>query len=188
MAGEAASDRAELQQAIREGLALVRQEVASLEKQLLASAEARPQGVEAQRTQTGGGTVVGARIEQQLATVAEAVRQLTRAGDELERTVGGLLDNAQKTEMRVSALSSLADAGARRLHTLEQGISEALNRLTVPAAEGTKELGRAMPGDTSTTRWADGAPVSMTLLDAIDRQLRDAEIRLALRSSRPYPD
>ena len=194
LAGSAASDRTELQLALRDGLAIVRREVASLEEQLRATADALPQLVERQRSQTG--TVKVDRMEQQLATVAESVRRLTSAQDDLERTVGGLLDDALKTEMRVSALSSLADAGTRRLETLEQGISQALVRLTalvehrrdIPSARVEKdELDKVTMGEESTTQWADGPPDSGTLLDALDRQLREAEMRLALHVSASHP-
>ena len=184
LAGTLDAQRAELQAALREGLTQARLEFASLEQELQGSVVALAELVEAQRGQLE--TALSNRLSQEMAAVVGKVDELTEAHDSLRAKLDGLLESAFDTETRLNALSSSAEAAATRMDALEQRTAASVNRLTrlTESERDMREGTRASHDVVAQEQVAPaGAPVTGSLLDALDRQLQEAELRLARRVS-----
>ena len=184
LAGTLDAQRAELHAALTEGLTQARLEFASLEEELQSSVGALSELVETQRDQLEA--ALSKRLSEAMAAVVGKVGELTEAHDNLRGKVDGLLESAFDTETRLNALNASAQAGATRMDALEQSTAESVDRLT-----RLVELERRMQED---LRRSDElvdqeqtAPAetsgSGSLLDALDQQLQEAELRLARRVS-----
>lgn len=106
-----------------------------------------------------------------LMSMAEPLRDLTKAREDFERRLESLQHKAQQDHRRVEALNASATAGASRLHALEQKLHTSVQRLIHPVGANPDE-GEAAPAPAVERRPA-GA-----LLESLERQLREAEERL----------
>ncbi len=122
------------------------------------------------------------RLKAVEAQLREVVTQLVAMAD-VQRSQGAAADatSAALTEVRaeVHALRALAEAGASRVHVLErkQASLQRLNRLLGAQAGGRQVAGE---GGAASVRQATAGD----LLDTLDRQLLEAEGRLAERANR----
>jgi hypothetical protein len=79
----------------------------------------------------------------------------------------------------MNAFAASSDATASRMHGLEQSTRESINHLT-NLIEGQRRTWQEAPV-------AEVRPATRSLLDALDRQLEEAEMRLARRLSSSDP-
>lgn len=106
-----------------------------------------------------------------LMSVAEPLRDLTKAREDFERRLESLQRRTQEDQRRVEALNASTDAGASKLHALEQKIHASVQRLIHPAEAGSET--RAVGPAPAVERRPPGA-----LMESLERQLREAEERL----------
>jgi len=164
LAASIAAHRTEVDAALAERLPAA-QGVASLEEQLRSSVLTLTQGVDGLRRD------IEARFDDgvgpQLKAMAATSVELCRDRDRLEA--------------QVAALSEVVDAGGRRLEGLEQRIETSVARLTrLIEAQGV-ELREAIAERPAPQPADGGAPAEGDLIGALERQLREAERRLAQR-------
>ena len=134
----------------------------------------RQVALEEQLTETGTELRALEQLRAEMASLAQAVEHthLLAAQEALEAVADPLRDltrGREGAERRLDALSASVDAGASRHHRLEQRLSEVaaqLDRLVESRAEADGAAPRRHPGH---------------ILEALDRQLRAAEERLAQR-------
>lgn len=125
------------------------------------------------------------RVRQEVAAIAPAVDDLTRARDRVAAEVDRLVHHAAATDARVEALTSSADMGVSGLHALEHRMQDAVHRLAKEIEAHRRSLQEqdvsppavavSPPGERATAAEAGSAD----LLDALERQLREAETRLS---------
>ena len=185
LAQSADAQRAELD-ALTKGLAEARLGIASLEQQLRASEAALTQLVEAQREEARN--AVGDQVRQEVASLVRAAEELAQAREVVEGKLDGVVETALDTEVRVNALATSVDAGAGRLQALEQSTRESIDRLTAlidserrAREEFQARNEQAAAREKRAVAVAPPTPAGPSLLDALDRQLREAEARLAQR-------
>ena len=193
LAGSLDAQRADLQAALAEGLTQARLEFASLEQELQGSVAALSELVDAQRDELE--TALSNRLREGMAAVAGKVEQLTAVHDDLRGKIDGLLESAFDAETRLNALASSAEAAGSRMDAFEQSTAESVSRLTrlIELERRMREDERALQDlATKEARPRTGtapvpapaaAPAGGNLLDALDRQLQEAELRLARRVS-----
>lgn len=169
--------------ALSGGLAQARLEIASLGEQLRASEEALRQLIETRREEVRN--AVAERVRQEVATLVRAAEELLQARELVESKLDGLVETALDTDMRVNALASSADAAAGGLHALEESTREWVHRLTalIDNERRAREEAQARNDQAAREQRAAAPPPPPTLLDALDRQLQEAEVRLAKRVS-----
>ena len=193
LAGSLDAQRADLQAALAEGLTQARLEFASLEQEHQGSVAALSKLVDAQRDELE--TALSNRLRQGMAAVADKVEQLTEVHDELRGKIDGLLESAFDAETRLNALASSAEAAGSRMDAFEQSTAESVSRLTrlIELERRMREDERALQDlaakrqrprtGTAPVPPTAAAPAAGNLLDALDRQLQEAELRLARRVS-----
>ncbi len=184
LAGTLDAQRAELHAALTEGLTQARLEFASLEQELRGSVVALSELVEGQRDQLE--PALSNPLSQEVAAVVGKVDELAEAHDSLRAKLGGLLESAFDTETRLNALSLSVEAGATRMDVFEPSTAESVNQPTrlIESERDMREVKRTSHALVPQDQMASGgAPVTGTLLDALDRQLQEAELRLARRVS-----
>ena len=186
LAGSLDAQRADLQAALTEGLTAARLEFATLEQELQGSVSALSEVVEAQRDELE--TALGNRLSQEIAAVVDKVQQLTEVHDDLRGKFDGLLESAFDAEARLNALAS---SSGSRMDAFEQSTAESVDRLTRPIELERRMLEeeRASQDLSAKEKRPRAAPAPATapatgnLLEALDRQLQEAELRLARRVS-----
>lgn len=170
--------RAELQAAISDRVAKATVDAASIQEQVRSNAMAITHMVEVQRTDLQG--ALDDRLSLELASVNQSLADLAKAQAEIEARLDALADRAQQVEGQVSAVAASVRADTTRLHTLEQKIDESIRRLTELAEARRREVRTAQP---SAARKAQAASADVAaggdLLDSLERQLQEAETRLA---------
>jgi uncharacterized phage infection (PIP) family protein YhgE len=164
------AEDAHLRVELAEGLDLVRAEIASLEQRVRDERAAVAALLRAQREELTA--ALHDVAHETLMSVAEPLRDLTRAREEFERRLEDLQRRAQEDERRVEALNATASAGASRLHALEQRLHVSVQRLIHPAGTGAE--GQEPPPAPQVQRRAPGA-----LMESLEAQLREAEERLS---------
>ncbi len=162
--------------ALAGAVAHTRSEVESLRDQLGAHVTALTHLVETQRTSIEALDDV---VRTELSTVAQALHDLTKAGESAENRLEDLDRKALDGDAQVHALRALAEAGAGRVHALERK-QASLQRLTrlLGAQAGARQV--AGEGGAASVRQGTAGD----LLDSLDRQLLEAEGRLAERANR----
>ena len=169
MADTIGTEDTQLRVELAEGLELLRAEIGSLEHRSRDEFAAVAALLEAQRKELAD--ALHDVAHETLMSVAEPLRDLTKAREEFERRLETLQQKAQEDQRRMEALNASANAGASRLHALEQKLQSSVQRLIhAPGAEPEeREVGPAPRVD----RRPPGA-----LLESVERQLREAEERL----------
>ena len=119
------------------------------------------------------------RLDAGLAAVTTRLDDLGAAGDDLEARLEALHRRSIEAESRLAAVTAAAEAENGRVHALEEKVQASLRRMTrLVGAQG-----RHRPAAPVDVRPPAPAPPSTAMLDDLDRQLREAESRLARRSS-----
>lgn len=172
--------------ALSGGLAQARLEITSLGEQLRASEEALMKLIETRREEVR--EAVAGRVRQEVASLVRAAEELIQARELVESKLDGLVETALDTEVRVNALASSTDAAAGGLQALEESTRERIHRLTalIDSERRAREEAQVRNDQAAREQRAAAAPPPPpppTLLDALDRQLQEAEIRLAKRVS-----
>lgn len=167
IAGLLEAQRAEVDAALAESRSAF--DVTSLEEQLGDKVVALTQMVEVLRHD------IEARFDDgvgpELATIAATSVELARARDALEARVG--------------ALAGLVDASAGRLQDLEHRIGASVSRLTRMVEAQARELREATKPPPPPEPVDQGDLAEGDLMGALERQLREAERRLARRVVSP---
>lgn len=164
------TERIERRAALAEGLDILQAEIAGIEPRIggeLAGITAR---LELQRTELT--QALHDVAQETLMSVAEPLRDLTIAREDFERRLDSLQQKAEEGERRLEALTASADARASRQDALEQLIEST-----------TKQLARLIEFQTQTAPAPVGRPVPGGIMEALERQLRAAELRLLRTTS-----
>ncbi|MGI8810773.1 MAG: hypothetical protein ACR2KK_23595 [Acidimicrobiales bacterium] len=158
------TQRAELYDALTEGLNQARTELASLGQQFHDGEVTLTQLVDTHRNELR--TALSDRVREEVATLVRAAEELTHTRDQLHSRLDTVLASAVDTEVRLNELASSVEAGAARVHVLEQQMQEPV-KLTVGDAPAPAPPPAPVPN----------------LVEALDRQIEEAEMRLARRGS-----
>lgn len=148
-------------------LELLRAELSNLEQRRRDEGAALAALLEAQRRELT--QALHDVAHETLLSVAEPLRDLTKARDEFERRLQALQRTAEEEQLRLEALSTSAAAGASRLEALEQELQTSVQRL-IDQVDANRER-REKPAPR--LRRPPGL-----LLESLERQLREAEERL----------
>ena len=127
-----AGQRAELDAVVTAGLSGPLLEIASLKQRLDENVANLTQLVEDKQSDLGA-SVEGLRPE--LATLTEAVQELTGFRDRLEERLDDLVPRIAHHEVQMGELSASSDAIVSRLQVLERRIDEAVRQLTQRAED-----------------------------------------------------
>ena len=126
---------------------------------------------------------MGAPVRTGMGMVVHAIQDLARARNEVMATVDGLVGTARDADAGMAALRSSVEDQVGRLRALERTVQKMIDRLTGKFDSRGPELkasgaatGRpdGVAGDTAN----DASPPG-ELLDGLERQLQQAEWRLA---------
>ena len=173
---ELARAQRDLERRIEERVGKADASVAALEKRLRGDVTTLAQAVETVRGDLEGS--LGAPLGTGMAMVVQAVQELARGRDEIKASVGG----------RVEALTSAVEDGSSRVRALERRTEESIERLTEALEDQRRELKEV----TATHRLdygIDGGTLGRSaageLLDGLERQLQEAEGRLARLTAGP---
>lgn len=147
-----------------------------MEHRLLLSITALTQSVESQRDELG--SALTAHVAREMASVVGAVRELGHAREQMHATMNDLLQRTVQAEAGLRDLAASTEAGAGRLHAVEQNTRRSLDRMTgLLATELRREGAQAAEDQAASERGV--VATGGSLLDALDRQLQQAERRLA---------
>jgi chromosome segregation ATPase len=164
------------EQRIQETLGQARSGVTALEEQLHGNVAAFTGMVEAQRAELE--TALDGRMREELSTVATVVDEMGLAQAQLARQLDTLVQQVAATEARIDDLASSTHGGASRLHALEQRMQESVHRLTGEVRAQREAVHALVAPAPARAPVAEGAGAT-DLLDDLERQLQQAESRLA---------
>lgn len=121
------------------------------------------------------GTDFYVALTEGLAQARAPLQELQSAHDSLDERLDDLMSQVSDGQARVDALTSSMDATVSQFHVREQTLNESVKRLTSLLEDQMRGT------DTSAASPASGVghPGTGGLLDSLERQLRDAERRMA---------
>lgn len=163
VAGKAGADAAGLEHRLQGEVARLRQLVETLRGEIEAP--------------------LGAPVQHGMTMVIEGIQELARARDEVTTSLEALLGGARDAEARMATLASAIEDGGSRLRALELRMQQSVDRLTGALEAHRRELKVAGAANGRLDRPAEpsaaGEPTASLLLDGLERQLQEAEGRLA---------
>ncbi len=179
--------QAELERRIEETVGDAGADLEGLERRLRDDVSTLTQVVETLRGDIEG--PLGQPVRTGLAMVVQAIQELARARDAVKGSVDAVLANARDAEARMDALTSAIEDGGGRLRALELRMQKSIDRLTGALQVHRRQVGVASATNGGTDHRVGGAstgePTPGELLDGLDRQLREAEGRLARLTGLP---
>lgn len=120
-----------------------------------------------------------AALDVELADLGRRVDGVASSGEELRAQLDGVAKEAAEGAARLDVVVNAADAEASRLHTLEQNVQSAVRRMTrMVGAQG-----RHRPAPAPSPPEGPATLPPGRLLDDLERQLQEAEGRLARRTA-----
>jgi hypothetical protein len=161
---------------LAEQLGRLRADVGAVERQLDDQIAALTESVAAHRRELDA--QLGSALAQEVSTITRMIDELAEAGRRRESRLDAVERKAAEEEVRVTALGAAADSAAGRLRTLEAKVQAHVKRLT--------QLLGARSGDRRPPLRASSPPRPLadvatdgTVLDFLEGQLREAELRLS---------
>ena len=181
-----AGAQAEVDRRLDEGVEKARDEVTALEQRVRADVTALTDLVQALRADLEAS--LGAPVRTGLPMVVEAIQELARARG-VTGNVEGLVTKTRDAEARMEALASAIEDGSDRLRALELRMQNAIDRLTGALQTHRRDLTVAGEAgirlDTGVGHTVTGGSTPGELLDGLERQLQEAEGRLAQLTATP---
>jgi septal ring factor EnvC (AmiA/AmiB activator) len=162
-----------------------RTEVARLGRsnaELAASQAALDQHVAELSEQVAAAPVTEERVPADLSPLVRAVEELSQARGQIDDRVDVLVREAAEQRARMEALLAAVDGGARHLQEVEQRMRDDVDRLTGLLEGQRRGLQSVLSSASDSTMASVGDPDGDDLLDVLERQLLEAERRLAHRS------
>ena len=162
-------------------------DVAGLEERLRGDVTTLTRLVETLRGDIEG--PLGTSAQNGMAMVVQAIQELARGRDEVKASVEDLLADAGGAQARADALASAIEAIGGRLQELELRMEKSIDGLSAALDDYRRELrpSGATNGRLDRTGEATGSgtPTPGELLDGLERQLQEAEGRLARLTAGP---
>ncbi len=123
-------------------------------------------------------------VTQRNDVTGQALQELHSARDRLEERLDDLATQVADGQARVDALTSSLDATVSQFHVREQTLSESVKRLTGLLEDRMDALDAGTATSAPAPASGGGHPGSGGLLDSLERQLRNAERRMAQHTIR----
>jgi hypothetical protein len=123
-----------------------------------------------------------APVPPDVSPLVRAVEELSQARAQIDDRIGVLVQEAAEQRARMDALLAAVDGGSRRLQEVEQRMHDDVDHLTGLLEGQRRGLQSLLSSTASPTVTPVGDADGDDLLDVLERQLLEAERRLARRS------